>query len=254
MAQTTKTPKTVGVIPARFASTRLPGKPLTLINGKPLLQWVIEGVRTSRRINEIVVATDHPDILKLANGLGANGVMTDPNCPTGTDRCYQAVKSLDFDFAVNIQGDEPLITGEVLDKLVEGIIAEGPNGDIATLVSALKPEDLGNLSVAKVVRDLNFRAVYFSRLPIPYTRLGMDQYPDAALKHVGVYAFSKSAFKKFCNCDPTPLELAESLEQLRALSIGLKIKLVKVDHESIGVDTPEDVKRVEALLWGKGKR
>ena len=173
--------------------------------------------------------------------------MTDPNCPTGSDRCFQAVKDLEFDVVVNIQGDEPLISGEVLDQLVDALY-KNEQADMATLVTDLKPEDLNNPNTAKVISDLNQFAIYFSRLAIPFTRSTQSDHPELALKHIGVYAYKKEAFIKFCKHKPVPLELAESLEQLRALAMGLKIKLVKVKHDSVGVDTPEDVKKVEALL------
>jgi 3-deoxy-manno-octulosonate cytidylyltransferase (CMP-KDO synthetase) len=249
MNQRQAKPKTVGVIPARFASTRLPGKPLTKILGKPLLQWVIEGVKTAKLIDEIIVATDHPEIQKLAQSLDVTVAMTSPDCPTGSDRCFAATKDRDFDFLVNIQGDEPLISGVVLDQLIKGLSI---SGDMATLVTTLKEADLQNPNTAKVVADKNNNALYFSRLAIPFTRSDMKSLPDLALKHIGVYAYTRDAFFKFCKQAPTTLEQAESLEQLRALWMGLKIKLVKVEHESVGVDTPEDVQKVEKILKAKG--
>ena len=236
--------KTLGVIPARFASTRLPGKPLTPILGKPLLQWVIEGSKQAKSLTQIIVATDHSAIFDLARSLNVEAVMTDPNLPTGTDRCFAAVKDIEYDAIVNIQGDEPLIKGRVLDDLVGGLWSS--TSDMATLVTDLNKADLDNMNSAKVVADANGNAIYFSRLPIPFTRLSHSA--ELGLKHIGVYAYKKPAFINFCKQAPTPLEQAESLEQLRALWMGLKIKLVKVKHNSIGVDTPEDVKKVEALL------
>jgi 3-deoxy-manno-octulosonate cytidylyltransferase (CMP-KDO synthetase) len=240
--------KIVGVIPARFGSTRFPGKPLKPISGKPLLQWVIEGAKASRRLHAVWVATDHPEIETLAHRAGAHAVMTPSDLATGSDRVFHAVRDHeDMDIVVNIQGDEPLITGELLDKLVEPLVAD-PTLPMATLGRPLKEGDLPSANTAKIVLNRNGEAIYFSRLPIPYSRVDAPKQGAICLKHIGLYAFRKSFLAEFCAQSPTPLESAEGLEQLRALYLGARIKVVPVEHESWGVDTPEDVAKVEALL------
>lgn len=244
--------KAIGVIPARFGSTRFPGKPLKKILGKPLLQWVIEGSKSSRKLQEVWVATDHDEIADLARGLGVKVVMTAPDLPTGSDRVYEAVRHEAVDVVVNIQGDEPLITGELLDQLVAPLLAD-PSLPMATLGRPLKPGDLESRTTAKIVLNRHGDALYFSRLPIPYSKLAVDApLPEAVcLKHIGLYAFRKNFLAEFCGQTPTPLELAEGLEQLRALYLGARIRVVQVEHESWGVDTPDDVAKVEAILKGK---
>lgn len=237
----------IGVIPARFGSTRLPGKPLKPILGRPLLQWVIEGAQTSRRLSEIWVATDHAEIFALAERCGAVAVMTDSNLPSGSDRVYAAARKSTAEIIVNIQGDEPLLTGEILDQLVVPML-EDPTLPMATLGRKLNGEELQSLNTAKIVLNRKSEALYFSRLPIPHSRDNANSQDFACLKHVGLYAFRKTFLQEFCAQAPTRLELAESLEQLRALYLGARIKVVEVKHDSWGVDTPEDVARVEALL------
>lgn len=242
--------KVIGVIPARYASTRFPGKPLKLLLNKPLLQWVIEAARTSRSLSEIWVATDHPEIERLAKSCGVKVVMTDPNLATGSDRVHQAVKDSDADVILNIQGDEPLITGALLDQLVEPMLSD-KTLQMATLGRPLKPGDLESRNTAKIVLNHRREALYFSRFPIPYARVDAPDLsaPTAVcLKHIGLYAFRKSFLAEFCAQAPVPLELAEGLEQLRALYLGARIRVVEVDHESWGVDTPDDVAKVEAKL------
>lgn len=241
----------IGVIPARFGSTRFPGKPLVNILGKPLLQWVIEGAKTSRSLSEIVVATDHEGIAALAKSCGARAVMTDSDLPTGSDRVHRAAKDSKADVVVNIQGDEPLITGELLDRLVAPMLADS-NLQMATLGRQLKPGDLESKTTAKIVLNAKGEALYFSRYPIPYSRVDAPSQGGVCLKHIGLYAFRKSFLAEFCAQPPTPLESAEGLEQLRALYLGARIRVVEVDHESWGVDVPEDVAKVEGLLRAKG--
>jgi 3-deoxy-manno-octulosonate cytidylyltransferase (CMP-KDO synthetase) len=237
----------LGVIPARYGSTRFPGKPLQKILGKPLLQWVIEGAKSSRLLSEIRVATDHPEIMALAKSCGVLGVMTPSDLPTGSDRVFAASKDSAADVVVNIQGDEPLIQGEMLDSLVRPMLSDSTL-EMATLARQLKDGDLHSPNTAKIVLNQRSEALYFSRLPIPYSRIDAPSQKAVCLKHIGLYAFRKSFLAEFCAKKPTPLELAEGLEQLRALYLGARIHVVEVDHESWGVDTPEDVAKVEALL------
>lgn len=239
--------RAIGVIPARFGSTRFPGKPLKLVAGKPLLQWVIEGARTSRHLEEIWVATDHEEIAALARRCEVPVMMTASDLPTGSDRAYQAVRDQNIDIVVNIQGDEPLITGTLLDQLVTPLF-NTPELSMATLGRTLQPQDLKSPNTAKIVLNQRNEAIYFSRFPIPYSRVDAPEHGAVCLKHIGLYAFRKSFLAEFCAQPPTPLESAEGLEQLRALYLGARIHVVHVEHESWGVDTPEDIAKVEALL------
>lgn len=243
--------KAVGVIPARYGSTRFPGKPLKIIAGKPLLAWVVEAAKKAKSLNEVIVATDHEEIASLARSLGVKVEMTDSSLPSGTDRVWAAVSKLDCDVVLNIQGDEPLLKAELLNKLVE-VFQEQPEVEMATFARSFKSEeDLRSLNTAKVLVNAKSEAIYFSRLPIPYSRTSYSQsgeFRDIALKHIGIYGFTKGFLESFCARSADALERAEALEQLRALSMGAKIKVVKVDYESWGVDTPEDVKKVEAQL------
>jgi len=239
--------KAIGVIPARFGSTRFPGKPLKPILGKPLLQWVIEAAKKAKLLSEIWVATDHPEILALAQSLGVKAEMTPSELPTGSDRVHHVVRALDVDVVVNIQGDEPLITGGLLDQLVEPLFND-PSLPMATLGRALRPGDLLSPNTAKITLNRRHEALYFSRFAIPYSRVDAPEHGGICLKHIGLYAFRKSFLAEFCAQSPTPLELAEGLEQLRALYLGARIQVVPVGHDSWGVDTPDDVARVEAAL------
>ncbi len=243
--------KAIGVIPARFGSTRFPGKPLKKILAKPILQWVIEGARNSKKLTEVWVATDHREILQLAESLGVKAVMTASDLATGSDRVFAAVQNVDVDIVVNIQGDEPLINGELLDALVSPLLAN-PLMQMATLGRQLRPGDLESQNTAKIVLNRAGEALYFSRHPIPYSRIDAPHQKAICLKHIGMYAFRKSFLAEFCAEPPSELELAEGLEQLRALYLGARIGVVEVDHESWGVDTPEDVAKVEGLLKARG--
>lgn len=239
--------KVYGVIPARYGSTRFPGKPLASIAGKPLLQWVIEGALQSQLITDVIVATDHEDIMKLAVDCDVQAVMTDSDLPSGSDRVWAAIAEEDCDVVLNIQGDEPLINGPLLDSLVEPFVK---NKDIqmATLGRKIKLEDLESPNTAKITLNKNKEALYFSRHPIPYSRNSVNEIPDACLKHIGMYAYRKKFLKEFCECGPVAIELSEMLEQLRALYLGARIQVVEVDADSWGVDHPEDVDKIEELL------
>lgn len=238
-----------GVIPARYGSTRFPGKPLVPLHGKPLLQWTIEGTRGSRLLHDVIVATDDDRIFKLAVGCGAKAVMTDSDLPSGTDRVFAAVRDLDCDVAVNIQGDEPLVTGALIDQLAQIFIDE-PAVDMATLAHPLSTDDLKNPNAVKVVLNARDEALYFSRFAIPYSRQSAEQLGDfsGAFRHIGMYAYRKKFLEQFCAAPPALIEKAESLEQLRALHLGAKIKVLKVSEAGLGVDTPEDIAKVEHLL------
>lgn len=235
----------VGVIPARWASTRFPGKVLALIAGKPMIQHVWERAKRSPKLNDLIIAADEEQVIKAAREFGAKAVLTDKNHATGTDRIAQAVKGLRADIIINIQGDEPLIQPEVIDQLVT-VFETDPACLMATTIrKILVEEELNNPNVVKVVVDHNDNALYFSRLSIPYSR---DQSKAETFKHQGIYAYQRDFLLKIVSLPPSKLEVAEKLEQLRVLEAGYKIKTVKTTYESIGIDSPEDIKRVEKLL------
>lgn len=245
----------VGVIPVRYGATRFPGKPLAQILNKPMLQWVLEGVSQSKKIDKIIIATDHDGIAEVATKLGCEVAMTHPDLPSGSDRVWAAVEKLKYDVVVNIQGDEPLIRGDVLDALVSA--AQDPKNaefDMWTLGHQITEETLNSQQVAKVTMGQNNRALYFSRLPIPFSRRPMSEFDMAnfpALKHIGIYAFRKNFLKTFCEQKPPGLEEAEGLEQLRALYIGAKIQIVKTEHDCWGVDIPTDIQKIEKILLSR---
>lgn len=257
----------VGVIPARFGSTRFPGKPLVLIAGQPLIAHVIAGARKAQSLSEILVATDDDRIAKVATDAGARVVMTDPDLPSGTDRTWAAIETSGLtgvDVVVNIQGDEPLVEAAPLDALVAAF-SKRPEIQMATLgreIDVATPEGLEalhSLTTAKIVLGHDDRALYFSRLPIPFSRgvpgraPGANAAGRAVLKHVGIYAFRPAFLKQFCATPPCELELFEGLEQLRALYLGAKIHVVRTGHESWGVDTPQDVEKIEKLLASRAR-
>jgi 3-deoxy-manno-octulosonate cytidylyltransferase (CMP-KDO synthetase) len=239
----------IGVIPARYGSTRLPAKPLLKINGRPLLEWVIRGVQSSKKLDELVVATDHEEIEKLARNLGVRAVMTDPNIPSGSDRVWAAARESGHNIVLNIQGDEPLIKSSWVDKVVDALTADA-SLEVATLAHPFPVNELSNLGSVKVILNKNNDAIYFSRYPIPYSRETHEKYPGACLKHVGIYGYKADFLKKYCAQAPTALERGESLEQLRALWLGARIHVVEIQDMSVGVDTPDDVKTVEGILKG----
>jgi len=245
--------KIIGVIPARYGSTRFDGKPLTPIAGKPLLQWVVEGARTSLRLSELVVATDDRRIFDLAIQLKVKAVMTEPDLPSGTDRVWAAVKDFAADYVINIQGDEPLITGDVLDLLAT---AFDQGAEMATLARRFtNVKDVMNPGTAKIVINQRGEAVYFSRLAIPHSRVMPEGGSGlACLKHIGIYGYKREFLNRFCTQKPVEIERAEALEQLRALWLGARIKVVETDYESWGVDTPEDVVRVEQIMKERSAR
>lgn len=242
--------KTIGVIPSRIGSERFPEKPLSLIAGKPLLQWVIEGVQTSKRISQILVATDDKRIADLSEKLGVQAIMTPSEIPTGTDRIFKATQEIDCDLILNIQGDEPLVTGDVLDLLILEM-EKHSSSLMGTLAHPFKnSEDYKNPNRVKVLVDNNSEAIYFSRLPIPFSR--KEIVPEKGLSHIGIYAYRKEFLKTFCDTPATDLEKSEGLEQLRALQLGERIRVVTTDYETYGVDTPSDVKLIEKIIRQRG--
>ena len=242
--------KTLGIIPSRYGSSRFPGKPLHLLCGKPLVAWVVEAVKKAKTLDDVIVATDDDRIVSAVEAHGGRAVMTPSELPSGTDRIACAAGDFaDDDILVNIQGDEPLISPDLIDALV-GRMKEGAKWDMATAVTPIKSlDDLNAKTVVKVVLDRDDGALYFSRAPIPCDR---DHVPDVAsglwVRHLGIYAYRGAFLKKYISEPPCDLEKTEKLEQLRALWMGAKIAVIRTDDEGVGVDTPEDAVRIEAIL------
>lgn len=238
--------KVLCVIPARYASTRLPGKPLSLICGKPMIQRVYERACMAQLPDEVVVATDNELVKKAVEACGGKAMMTSPDHPSGTDRLAEvALNYPDVDVIVNVQGDEPMIPPEVIDRLAAAF-QDDAELQMATMKVAMDEADYNNPAAVKVVTDLNGYALYFSRSLMPYPRNKPEGYK--VYKHVGIYAYLRSFLLKYAALTPTPLERAESLEQLRALENGYKIKVLESDFQGIGVDTPEDLAAVNELF------
>jgi 3-deoxy-manno-octulosonate cytidylyltransferase (CMP-KDO synthetase) len=240
----------LGVIPARYASTRFPGKPLTLIAGKPLIQHVVQRCRKATSLSEVIVATDDSRVRDVAQSF-CRVEMTAPHHPSGSDRIAEVAARCDCDAIINIQGDEPLIDSVVVDA-VAGALAREEMSTAATLIQ--NPEEYDNPNVVKVVVNAAGRALYFSRRTIPYLRdaaSGSVSEQLAAfpfLKHLGIYGYRRETLLRLVKFPVSPLEAAEKLEQLRALENGISIAVVKVDYDSVGVDVPGDVEKVERLL------
>lgn len=238
--------KVLCVIPARYASTRLPGKPLSMIAGKPMIQHVYERACQAKLPDEVVVATDNELVEKAVLDFGGKAVMTSPDHPSGTDRLAEvALMYPDVDVIVNVQGDEPMIPPEVIDNLAQ-VFANDADLNMATMKVEMEEADYDNPAAVKVVTDLNGNALYFSRSLMPYPRNKPEGYK--VFKHVGIYAYRRNFLLKYAALAPTPLEKAESLEQLRALENGYKIKVLESKFKGIGVDTPEDLAAVNALF------
>ena len=238
------------VVPSRYGSTRFPGKPLALIAGKTLLQRVVEQIRQAAGLKNIIVATDHAEIEKHCQKMGVAVVMTDSELASGTDRIYQAVlnsreKLSADDVVINIQGDEPLIPPQWIEQMIASF-KKNPKIELLTLAHPITPEELENPNSVKVVLNNENQALYFSRFPIPHSREKMAQ--PLSLKHVGIYGYRWSTLEKFCKAPVSELEKAESLEQLRAMYLGIPIHVMKVEGAIQGVDVPEDVKKVEKIL------
>jgi len=240
--------KVIGVIPARWGSTRFPGKSLVPICGKPLIHWVVQQCLKAKRLDGILVATDDKRIADAVKGTGVKAVMTKPNHPSGTDRIAEAIGKTEATVAINIQGDEPLIDPRLIDRLA-GEMLSSPQWDMATAASPITDsKELSAPSVVKVVWDSKGQALYFSRSTIPFLR-DADMDPIGLYwRHVGIYAYRVTFLEKLVNTPQCELEKAEKLEQLRALYIGGKILVLKTARAGIGVDTPSDVKYVEREL------
>lgn len=237
--------KTVAVIPARYASSRFPGKPLVDIAGKTMIEHVYRRTQLAHSISETWVATDDERIRDAVLAFGGRCVMTRSDHPSGTDRIAEAVSQLDVDVIVNVQGDEPLIDPEEIEAVVAPF-ARHPEVVMTTAATPIRdPRDVMDPGVVKVVLDQRGFALYFSRLPIPYYRSGE---PGEYLRHLGLYAYRKEFLLTYASLSPTPLEQSERLEQLRVLEHGHRIMVVRTPNNAVAVDTPEDLERVRALF------
>ncbi len=229
------------VIPARYKSERFPGKPMAIILGKPMIQRVYEGVRQAKLIDRVIIATDDERILRTALGFGAEAVMTSASHRSGTERAAEVAQNMDISFIINVQGDEPLVTGEMIDHLVKVLRTSA-----APMVSLMaKVRDVGLIHqehIVKVVMDKHGYALCFSRSPLPY------QASDFFYQHIGIYGYQREFLLEFARMKPTRLELAEKLEQLRALENGYKIKMLEIRSPTLSVDVPADIIRVEDIL------
>ena len=243
--------KAIGVLPARWASTRLPGKVLIDICGKPLVQHVWERVRKCKRLSEVIIACDEAHVLERCKAFGANAVLTSRDHPSGSDRVAEAVSRSDADIIVNIQADEPLIEPGLIDDLVLALENDEASVLATPIKRLVKAEDFNNPNIVKVVVDVNGHALYFSRAAIPFKRDGKPADYTRYFRHLGLYAYRRDFLFMYCQWPKSFLEQEECLEQLRVLEAGYKIKCVETDVEAVGVDAPEDVQKVINLLRGK---
>jgi 3-deoxy-manno-octulosonate cytidylyltransferase (CMP-KDO synthetase) len=239
--------RVLGVIPARLASTRLPRKVLRTLASEPLLAWVYQAAKACAELDDVIIAADSSEVADLCFAKGWPCIITSPELPSGTDRIFAVSQTLDADIYVNIQGDEPLLHPEHITALLAPFAA--PHVDVTTLKVRCTPENITNPNAVKVVTAPDGRALYFSRAPIPFNR---DNTADTAYwKHLGLYAYRKQALAHFASLSPTPLELTERLEQLRLLENGIALYVAETQYDTIGVDTEEDLKRVEAVLQSR---
>lgn len=243
--------KTIAIIPSRYGSSRFPGKPLAIISGKPMIQWVYENVSMASFLDAVYVATDDQRVFDCVESFGGKALMTASTHTCGTDRlaeCAETLELCDDDLVLNIQGDEPLIKAEIIQDLYSCFDSEEVY--MGTLKKKIEIEDeLDNLNVVKVINDINEYAIYFSRLCLPFAKDGKktDHY-----KHIGAYGYKAWFLKKYSKMAKTPLEVSESLEQLRVLENGYRIRVKETKYQTVGVDTPEQVKQVEEELRKAG--
>ncbi|KAL5575418.1 hypothetical protein UlMin_017117 [Ulmus minor] len=253
----------VGIIPARFASSRFPGKPLVPIFGKPMIQRTWERAKLATTLHKLVVATDDHKIADCCLSFGADVLMTSESCKNGTERCNEALRKLQrkFDIVVNIQGDEPLIEPEIIDGVVKALrlsistsnfcfqfLYAAPDAVFSTAATSLKPEDALDPNRVKCVVNTSGYAIYFSRGLIPFNKSGKVDPTFPYLLHLGIQSYDAKFLRMYTDLSPTPLQLEEDLEQLKVLEHGYKMKVIKVEHEAHGVDTPEDVEKIESLM------
>jgi 3-deoxy-manno-octulosonate cytidylyltransferase (CMP-KDO synthetase) len=241
----------IAVIPARYSATRLPGKPLVPLAGKPMIQRVWERTRLAKRVTRVLIATDDERILKAAAGFGAEAVMTRAEHRSGTERVAEVAAGIptsDDEVFVNVQGDEPLVEPDAIDTLVEAIESEEGVSVATLMVPIANPSDIMDPNIVKVVLDFDGNALYFSRAPIPWVRDRRVPVHAKHMKHLGLYAFRHAALLDFATLPTGDLERIEQLEQLRWMENGYKIRVAETQHDSVSVDVPEDVARVEKLL------
>jgi len=240
--------KILCVIPSRIGSTRIPRKPLLPIQGKPMIQWVYENASRCQSLSKVVVATDNEEIAQVIRSVGGEVVMTDPELPTGSDRvAFVAKQYQDMDVVINLQGDEPFIKPRMLDQLVVPYLA-GESPDMTTLAYRLETIDYTNAGAVKVITDLQGNALYFSRSPIPYFR---QKGPAPVYHHMGVYAFRRDFLAHYSTLPQTPLEKAESLEQLRALEHGFRIRVCITQDRTLEINTLEEYERAQNFAYSE---
>ncbi|MEB3287488.1 MAG: 3-deoxy-manno-octulosonate cytidylyltransferase [Vampirovibrionales bacterium] len=252
---TSAKPKILAVIPARYASSRFPGKPLVEISQKPMIQHVWQRVSGLSQIDRVIIATDDTRIKTACEGFGASVAMTSPNHPSGTDRVWEVARQYTtHDWILNVQGDEPQINPDDLQKALT-LAQQNPVGDIITLVSPItSAEDFEDPNIVKAVlaqsssSNAYFQALYFSRSPLPFNRDDAKDSWQSAYRHIGIYLYRRSALEKMTALPPSPLELLEKLEQLRALENNLSILAIAIEKAPIGIDTPEDLKKLSAIF------
>ena len=244
--------KTLAVIPARFASTRFPGKVLAMLGGKPIIQHVWERAVKSKA-DEVLVAVDEQKVFDAVCAFGGKAVMTSKNHPTGSDRIWEVAKNSDAEAIINIQGDEPFVKPEVIDSLIDAITAQSAPDMATVVVPCARAEFENNPNMVKVVLSADSHALYFSRSMIPFLRVGGTE--TETYRHWGIYAYRRSALERFVSLPEGKLEQCEKLEQLRALENGMRIKVIVTPYSSIGIDTPEELAKAEAFLASlqKGK-
>jgi 3-deoxy-manno-octulosonate cytidylyltransferase (CMP-KDO synthetase) len=235
--------KAIAIIPARLASTRLPRKMLREIMGKPLIGMVYEAVRSSTLLSDVMIATDSDEIMTVCREHGWNVRMTSSRHRSGTERVHEISNSASADVYVNVQGDEPLVRAEQIASLLR--VMDNPAAEVGTIMTPAAPQDINNPNAVKAVTDINGRALYFSRATIPFDR---DAAKPRYFKHLGLYAYRKSALDRFVSVPESSLEKTERLEQLRFLENGISIYVGETPHDSIGVDTEEDLRRVIEML------
>ena len=241
--------RTAVVIPARYASTRFPGKVLAQLAGKPMIQHVFERASASKA-DICLIAADDQRVIDACNAFGATAIMTDPELPSGTDRIAAALKGIDADVVINVQGDEPLLPTEAINSLIDRML-QSDSPEMATIGVQGSREELDNPNKVKLVKSNSGKALYFSRSMIPFLRTGGVDMP--VYLHWGIYAYRRDVLEKFVNMPAGNLENCEKLEQLRALENDIDIQVLITNLESVGVDTPEDLVRAEAKLAEKLK-
>ena len=244
----TKSPIILAVIPSRYGAVRLPGKPLVQIAGKPMIQHVWERASRATKLSKVVVATDDERIRAAVQSFGGEAIMTRADHRSGTDRVAEVAATAPADIFINVQGDEPLVSPEAIDALVDAI-AEDELVQLATLAVPLQhTKDIMDPNIVKVVLDFNSDALYFSRAPIPWVRGTKNSVHARHLKHLGLYAYRKEALLDYNTLPPGDLERVEQLEQLRWMENGYKMRVAETEHDAVSVDVPEDVERVEKLM------